>query len=154
MFKRITEIILITFVQFIGLFIVHNILYSLYPIQNKEVERHLISASVKSAEDYDDQAGMFNFEQDPDQSEKKCTRCFEIGAKFEAIVQDHIVEDKLDPKEVEDAFKQIRRQSFKNLKKAHSKSLELELNCKMLESSRDRWQKQADGLGKEITKVY
>jgi hypothetical protein len=56
---------------------------------------------------------MFSFEQDPDHSEKKCTRCFEIGAKLEAIVQDPFLEDILDPKEVEDALKQIRWQSFK-----------------------------------------
>lgn len=110
-------------------------------------------SKIASVEDHNDQACMFNFEQDPDHSVKKCPRCFEIGVNVEAIVQDHFVEDKLDPKEVEDAFKQIRRQSFKSLKKARSKSLELELNCKMLESSRDRWQKQADGLGKEIIKV-
>ena len=37
MFRIITEIILITLIQIFGLFVVHNIMYSFYPIQNKEV---------------------------------------------------------------------------------------------------------------------
>ena len=37
MFKKISEIILITLIQVVALFFVHNILYLLYPIQHKEV---------------------------------------------------------------------------------------------------------------------
>lgn len=37
MFRKIIEIILITVIQIVGLFSVHNILYLLYPIQNREV---------------------------------------------------------------------------------------------------------------------
>ena len=37
MFRKIIEIILITPIQIFGLFVVHNIMYSFYPIQHKEV---------------------------------------------------------------------------------------------------------------------
>jgi hypothetical protein len=37
MFRRVIETILITLIQIVGIFFVHNIFYSFYPIQHKEV---------------------------------------------------------------------------------------------------------------------
>ena len=99
-------------------------------------------AKLEELEGYNETHSKFSVE-------KKCQRCAELETKLDSLYQESLFIDKLDPNEVESAFKQIRRQFIRKLKEEHSKVLELELNCMMISNTRDSWRKYAEKLSKE-----